>query len=136
MESIALLKQNRPRGGCQPGAADQDHFLKAAPLQLSCCNVLPTIELQFNANLMHYFFHCFQRLLSDVEKQAETSWPQKGKKRSGIKVMWRKFLMVAPYLWPTGKPALQFFVISSFVILAVIRFISVLIPIYYKKIGE
>ncbi len=83
----------------------------------------------------------FQTLLHDVETQAQTAWPRRrdnasDRRKTGLREMWRRFRRVAPYLWPRGRPLLQCFVITSFLILALIRFISVLIPIFYKQIGE
>ncbi len=76
--------------------------------------------------------------MSDSEKQSTGNLGKgnKNKKKDGLRGMGRKFLQVAPMLWPKKNLLLQIFIISSFAILIAIRGISVLIPIYYKKIGK
>ena len=75
--------------------------------------------------------------MGDHEKQnSKDSGRENKKKKDGLRGMGRKFLQVAPMLWPRKNLLLQIFVIASFVILIAIRGISVLIPIYYKKIGK
>ena len=58
------------------------------------------------------------------------------KKASGstFRDTWKKVKILFPYVWPKGRPLLQFRVVVCFILLAGGRVVNVFVPIYYKKI--
>jgi hypothetical protein len=52
------------------------------------------------------------------------------------KNLWRKLRTLLPFLWPKKSPLLQFTVAICFVILILGRVFNLLIPIFYKRIGN
>lgn len=77
-------------------------------------------------------------LLEDGAKKGESGKTKGKEEKKGTtwRGMWEKTRMLWPYMWPKKNVLHQLRIVFCLLILIAARGITVLIPIYYKKISE
>ena len=81
-----------------------------------------------------YTFWFWQNLLPDNNSSQGPG--VQDNRQSTFANIWRKCVLMWPYVWPRKNLPLQLLVVSCVVLLAIGRVVNLFLPIYYKKIGE
>jgi len=70
------------------------------------------------------------------EQTEQLSGSQQQEQQSTWSGIWRKVVMLWPFMWPKGSVPLQLSVIACVFLLIAGRVANLFLPLYYKKIGE